>query len=198
MKTASKLALLCALALAASAVASASALATTITPVGAYSATADGPVTISNSVITITCTQWTLMGTAQNTTTPSTMTIDTLTIGSCSTATGPCSMVSVTTLPAGLNVVHNPGGNPTANGTAAAATESFGFVCGGSSCTVSIDTTLALELRNSSAGEPGTIRVVNQQVNMSGGVLTCGTTATWNSAWTIDSIGAGTTFEVGA
>jgi hypothetical protein len=190
MRTASKLALLCALALAAMAVASASALATTITPEGAYTATEDGAGTLSNSVITITCTQSTASGTAQNTATPSTVTIDTLTFSNCSNAVGACT-VTVDTLPAGLNVVHNPGGNPTANATAT-GNESATITCGSVNCTASIDTTLALQGRNSAAGVPATLRVVNQQVTLTGGALTCGTTGTWNSAWTVNTTGGGT------
>ena len=202
MKTTSKLALLCALALAAMAVASASALATTVTPEGGYTATEDGDGNINNGVLNLTCTASTLAGSVSNTPTPSRMTITSLTFDNCSTPGGSCT-VTVTTLPAQLDVRDNtPNAPPDAIGTLVAS-ESANIVCGAVACVATADTTLQVEVTNSDsgAGVQATLRVVAQTINVSGLASVCGTVpGEWNSQWTILTSGGGTdtTFVVEA
>jgi hypothetical protein len=218
MNTFSKLALLCALALAAMAVASASALATTATPEGAWTATEDGPGSFSNGLINLVCQQSDLAGTVQNTgagtagsgganTTAATgsvatATVETLTLTECSNGLNQCTF-TVDTLPFQLNIVH-----PSTNaGRTADLTnvnnESLTMTCaGGLNCAISVDTTLELQLTNgthSSGGPQPTIRVVNQSWTMTP-PLTCGATGTLNVAWTIITTAGATdtTFEVSA
>jgi hypothetical protein len=223
MNTASKLALLCALALAAMAVASASALAqTTVTPTGAWTATEAGPGTLDNGTFTITCDASTAAGTVDNNTTPSRATITTLTFSLCTSNLGACT-VSVTTLPASLNVVHvattaTTGGattgttagvttGATAGSTQATtttptavltlvATESATITCGAVTCTATADTTLHLVGFNTPNGTAASLHVVDQEVALSGD-LACGTApGGWNSVWTITSNGGDLVVEV--
>jgi hypothetical protein len=195
MNTTSKLALLCALALAAMAVASASALATTVTPEGGYTATEDGDGNLNNGVLNITCTGSTAAGSVSNTNTPSRMTITNLAFNSCSTPAGDCG-VTLTTLPAQLDVRDNTAAAPPDSTATLVASESAIIQCGGGSitCVASADTSLQLEGTNSGVGVQATLRVVAQEVAVSGTASVCGTLpGEWNSQWTILTSGGGDT-----
>jgi hypothetical protein len=199
MRTTSKLALAMALALAAMALAAGPAsAAATVAEFGDFAATENEPFTISNSQISISCDISHMTGTVTN---AGALTFETFTItGGCTeTISGTeCTMVP-RDWPITATITHNPMGPHTGDVTWDAVQPGgvfagFDITCaaGTRQCTASTSSALTAELTNSDPvnGAPGQLEITGEVLALSGTL--CGSSATLNAAWTIDSTANGT------
>jgi hypothetical protein len=183
MRSARKLWLVAALALAAAALAAGPAYATTINEVGTALATENGNGNLNNGVISITCTSSDATATLANSGATS---IDALTFGGCTNVlSGAACTVTVTGLPqAGQTtfVAPDDGDFTTVGPPFAGATVD----CGALTCTASSDNRLTATVTTNSGASPR-LNIVNQPIGV-GGDTGCGIgiDGNWNSSWTVN------------